>query len=287
MDSAFLERFGIRQPAGSVIAGGDATIYSDFRITEGGFGRILLINRGLNDYRLGRMVRRIYEIETYRAMALLGLPLALETGAALPQLDARLIDLSKGTVNSSKTDPRGRLDQLSDLSFELSRAIAKTSHRFGATRAYADIVEDRIRDLRETHVPGLQRYGIFLNRRFGPAIRTCAATERRLDRLAANVAHLVGLLQTKIQVELQEQNVQSLKGMEARTASQVKIQKAVEGLSVIAITYYAASLIKLSLEALEYSHIVQTKSWMLVALPLTLFASASAIFLVRRALKSE
>lgn len=285
-DSAALaQRYGLRQPVASVVGGGDATIYSDFRIAADGFGRILLVNRGLNAYRLGRMVRRLYEIETYRAMALLGLPLAREASAALPGYDERLISLSEQSVGSSHTDPRELLDRLAELSSELSRAIARVSHRFGATRAYAEIVEERIQELRETHVPGFQRFGVFIERRFRPAVRTCAATERRLDKLAANVAQLVRLLQTRVQVALQEQNGQRLQGMEARTATQIKIQKAVEGLSIIAITYYAASLVKLSLEALDHSEIISTKSWMLVALPMTLFASVAAVLMVRRALK--
>lgn len=284
-DTAVPERFGLRQPVASVVGGGDATIYSDFRIAADGFGRILLVNRRLNAYRLGRMARRLYEIETYRAMALLGLPLAREAGAALPRYDERLIALSDQIVGSSHTDSRELLDRLAELSSELSRTIARVSHRFGATRAYAEIVEERVRELREAHVPGFQRFGVFIERRFRPAVRTCAATERRLEKLAANVAQLVRLLQTRVQVALQEQNVQRLQGMEARTATQVKIQKAVEGLSIIAITYYAASLVKLSLEALDHSDIVSTKNWMLVALPMTLFATITAVLMVRRALK--
>lgn len=281
-----LVSLGIKQPAASVIGGGDAIIYSNFRIGDDGFGRILLINRGLNEYRLGRMVRRLCEIETYRAMALLGLPLAREIGAILPQLDRRLNMLAHTNIGSTTSDPRVLLDQLSDLASEILGVIARTSHRFGATKAYAEIVNERILELREMHAPGFQRFGVFVNRRFGPAVRTCVATERRLERLAGNVAQLVGLLQTRIQVGLQELNVERLQGMEARTATQIKIQKAVEGLSVIAITYYATSLIKISLEALEYSSVLHTKSWMLVALPLTLFAAVATVFLVRRALRS-
>lgn len=282
IDATALKRFGMRLPAASVVAGGDATIYSDFRIAEDGFGRILLVNRGLNAYRLGRMARRLHEVETYRAMALLGLPLAREVSGELPRFDKRLIALSEESIGSSQGDPRDLLDRLSALSSELSSAIARVSHRFGATRAYAEIVEERIREFRETRLPGFQRFGIFVNRRFDPAVRTCVATERRLDRLASNVDQLVGLLQTRVQVGLQEQNVRRLQGMEARTATQVKIQKAVEGLSIIAVTYYAASLVKLSLDALDHAGIANTKSWMLIALPLTLTATVAVVLTVRR-----
>lgn len=285
VDSAFLARLGMHQPVASTVGSGDATVYSDFRVAADGFGRILLVNRALNAYRLGRMARRLYEIETYRAMALLGLPLARETGAALPGFDQRLISLSEQSVGASQADPHELLDRLSELSSELSRAIARVSHRFGATRAYAEIVGERIRELRETHTEGYQRFGTFIDRRFRPAVRTCAATERRLDKLAANVAQLVSLLQTRVQVSLQEQNVQRLQGMEARTATQIKIQKAVEGLSIIAITYYAASLVKLSLEALDHAGLIHAGSWMLIALPMTLFAAVAAVLMVRRALR--
>jgi uncharacterized membrane-anchored protein len=90
-----------------------------------------------------------------------------------------------------------------------------------------------------------QRLGIFIERRFKPTVRYCAVTEQRLNVLAKSVANLGELLQARVQVEMEEQNAEILKSLNARADAQIKIQRAVEGLSIIAITYYVLSLLKL------------------------------------------
>jgi uncharacterized membrane-anchored protein len=69
--------------------------------------------------------------------------------------------------------------------------------------------------------------------------------EQRLDVLAKSVANLGELLQARVQVEMEEQNAEILKSLNARADAQIKIQRAVEGLSIIAITYYVLSLLTL------------------------------------------
>ena len=48
---------------------------------------MLVQDHGLSPLRLGRVVRRIHEIETYRMMALLALPLARKVQAELAGLE--------------------------------------------------------------------------------------------------------------------------------------------------------------------------------------------------------
>ena len=86
---------------------------------------------------------------------------------------------------------------------------------------------------------------MFIERRFKPTVRYCAATEQRTEQLAKNVANPGDLLQARVQVEMEEQNAEILRSLNARADAQVKIQRAVEGLSIIAITYYLLNLFKL------------------------------------------
>jgi uncharacterized membrane-anchored protein len=130
------------------------------------------------------------------------------------------------------------------------RCSATCRPRFSATAAYAQIVFERIGELRESHVGGSQRLGVFIERRFRPSVRYCAATEQRLDRLAGGIANLGELLQAKAQVEVEEQNSKILESLNARSNTQLKIQKAVEGFSLIAISYYLIGLLKMTLEGL-------------------------------------
>ncbi|MDN3558183.1 DUF3422 domain-containing protein [Halomonas maura] len=244
------EACGFRDPAGSRIGGGDATVWSDFRLDAQGVNRLLIVNRALNDFRLGRMARRLLEIETYRMMASLALPQAKRLGSELAGFEAELGELSDRNAEDGSEGPRPLLAAIASLSARLERSGARSRHRFSATEAYARIVFTRVEELRETRVGDCQRLGVFLMRRFLPTVRYCAAVDRRQEQLATNVARLNDLLRTRAQVEIEEQNAEMLKSLNERTSSQLKIQKAVEGLSIIVISYYIFSLIKLALESL-------------------------------------
>ncbi|WP_207882878.1 DUF3422 domain-containing protein [Pseudomonas sp. 30_B] len=243
--------YGFKDPAGSTIGGGDAVVWSDFRLSEDGMNRILLVNRGLNAYRLGRMVRRLLEIETYRMMASLTLPAAKAVHAEMKTCDQELTVLSEQNAVAASSEVRRILDDIATLSARIVRLTARYRLRFSAAEAYSQIVFERIAELRESHVGDSQRLGIFIERRFRPTVRYCAVTYQRLERLGDSVAHLGELLQARVQVEVEEQNSAILKSLNTRATAQIKIQKAVEGLSIIAISYYLLSLFKLLYEGLR------------------------------------
>ncbi|WP_286918824.1 DUF3422 domain-containing protein [Pseudomonas sp. UBA6753] len=240
-----LPHYGFKDPCGSCVGGGDAVVWSDFRLTEDGTNRFLFINRRLNAYRQGRMIRRLLEIETYRMMASLTLTTAKDLSQDLDAFDKTLVSLSERSAGIDGHDSKGLLEAIAHLSRQVVSRTVKTRHRFGATQAYAQLVFERLGELRESHVGDCQRLGVFIERRFKPTVRYCAATEQRLEQLAKNVANLGDLLQARVQVEMEEQNAEILRSLNARADAQVKIQRAVEGLSIIAITYYLLNLFKL------------------------------------------
>ncbi|HDS1733473.1 DUF3422 domain-containing protein [Pseudomonas sp. BP8] len=237
--------YGFKDPCGSCVGGGDAAVWSDFRLSADGANHFLFVNYRLNAYRQGRMIRRLLEIETYRMMASLSLHTAKKLSRELDEFDKVLVNLSERSAQSNGGDSKGLLDAIAHLSRQVVSRTVTTRHRFGATQAYAQLVFERLGELRESHVGDCQRLGIFIERRFKPTIRYCAATEQRLEQMAKNVANLGDLLQARVQVEMEEQNAEILRGLNARADAQVKIQRAVEGLSIIAIAYYLLNLFKL------------------------------------------
>ncbi|MGR4066844.1 DUF3422 domain-containing protein [Billgrantia sp. C5P2] len=245
------EAYGFNDPAGSQVGGGDATVWSDFYLDGAGFNRLLMLNHGLNAFRLGRMVRRLLEIETYRMMASLSLPLAKELALELEDYEVELGELSDRNAEQEEANPRPLLTALSQLSARLERSGARSRQRFSATDAYARIVFSRIEELREARVDHCPRLGTFILRRFRPTVHYCAAIHERQESLAESAARLNDLLRTRAQVEIEEQNMSILNSLDERASSQLKIQKAVEGLSIIVISYYVFSLFKLGLESLE------------------------------------
>ncbi|MBO9126230.1 MULTISPECIES: DUF3422 domain-containing protein [Rhizobium/Agrobacterium group] len=280
------------QPADDFVAskvgGGDAEVCSNFQLSESGFVELHFFNRKLNAYRTGRMVRRLLEIETYRMMALLAVPVTRETLEKIVQFDARVDHLITHMQTSAKVD-KALLSDVTKLSSDVLNYSSNARTRFGATKAYADIVNRRLVEIREERVEQRQRISTFIERRFLPAVQSASAAERRLAELGERVALAGDLLRTTVQVQLEDQNASLLASVEERTRVQVHIQQAVEGFSVIAIAYYVIGLIKICLEAaVELGlnpHLAKLS--ILFALPMIVLLLSGIIRRVRRAITAK
>ena len=134
------------------------------------------------------------------------------------------------------------MERLLRVASELENLRAKSSFRFGATSAYEAIVLDRIAAMREQRFMGRQTFQEFMTRRFDPAMRTVKSTEARLAELASRAARTGNLLRTRVDVERQSQNQALLARMDRRADLQLRLQHTVEGLSVVANSYYAVNL---------------------------------------------
>ncbi len=219
-----------------------AVVAGDFRIDGAGHQRFaVFVSPDVGRRRVGRVVQRLCEIETYKSMSMLGFSRARKLSGLLGDLDGRLTalmgDMSEGRVPAEQT-----LASLLSISAELETLAAQSSFRFGATGAYDAIVNQRIDVLRETRFLGRQTFGEFMMRRFEPAMRTVKSTERRLETMADRAIRAGDLLRTRVDVERSAQNQKLLESMDSRADMQLRLQHTVEGLSVVAISYYAVSL---------------------------------------------
>ena len=70
---------------GEIGGTGAGVAFTDFQIDREGFVRFLVLDRHLVPRQAGRMLQRLFEIESYRVMALLALPVAR---AYVPQIIA-------------------------------------------------------------------------------------------------------------------------------------------------------------------------------------------------------
>jgi uncharacterized membrane-anchored protein len=133
---------------------------------------------------------------------------------------------------------------LTALAAELEAGAAASLFRFGASRAYNEIVHLRLQTIGERKVEGLPTWSSFLARRMAPAMRTCVTTEERQANLSEKLARAANLLRTRVDVEIEQQNRDLLRSMNERTRLQLRLrlQTTVEGLSVAAISYYVVGL---------------------------------------------
>jgi uncharacterized membrane-anchored protein len=146
-----------------------------------------------------------------------------------------------------KQHARGEADrmlaEITTLAAELEANAALSLYRFGASRAYHNIVLERVAMLAEKAVPGNETLGAFLQRRLAPAMRTCQSVEERQLNLSRKLARATALLRSWIDVDLQKFNTEILASMDKRAHLQLRLQQTVEGLSVAAISYYVIGLI--------------------------------------------
>ena len=73
-------------------------------------------------------------------------------------------------------------------------------------------------------------------------MQTVKSTELRLTAMTDRATRAGNLLRTHVDVELLAQNQSLLESMDKRADLQLRLQKTVEDLSVVAISYYSVSL---------------------------------------------
>ncbi|KQI72904.1 hypothetical protein AN191_03010 [Loktanella sp. 5RATIMAR09] len=221
----------------------DLVVAGDFRIDHAGHTRFAVFARpDVGNRRVGRVVQRLCEIETYKSMSMLGLSRARELGPRMAAFDEKLTGLLED-MRGSDGDPAKVLQSLLEVSAEIENTIAQTSFRFGATVAYEKIVNQRIEVLREARFEGRQTFSEFMMRRFDPAMRTVNSTKERLNAMSDRALRAGDLLRTRVDVERSAQNQELLTSMDKRADLQLRLQRTVEGLSVVAISYYAVNLV--------------------------------------------
>ncbi len=94
------------------------------------------------------------------------------------------------------------------------------------------------------------------------------------------IARASDLLRTRINLTLQEQNRALLATMNRRSKLQFRLQETVEGLSVVAISYYLVGLIKYLLEGVPLTRWGLNKGTVLaVSIP---FVLGGVLWLTRR-----
>ncbi len=269
--------------AGSrVMQGGE--FWLDFVVQADGFSRFVIRDVDMQAQQAGRLAQRILEIETYRMMALLGLPFAQRATPQLNLIENALVDLARAMVAADHAlNPQSRdqesdseqhlLEKITHLAARIEKLSLDNNYRFAASKAYIGLVHARIEELREQRIEGLPMVAEFMDRRLTPAMNTCDAVANRQEALARRIANTNDLLRTRVGIVQEMQNRQILQSLNARAAQQLHLQQAVEGLSVAAISYYVIGLFGYPAKAVkEFGWIAHTETAIGIAVPIVLGA---------------
>ena len=235
------------QTSSSTVADGHARIWADCRIHEDGYTRILVVDHGMHADRRARLVQRLLEIEDYRMLAMLGFVPARSVLTSLQgmewQLQNLMTEVADSQTDSDQRSSEKTLHQLLSLAAQVQQHSTDHTFRFDASRAYFALVNKRTRELREERIQGYQRLGYFLDRRLAPAMQTMEAVRGRLETLSDHIDRSAALIRTRVDLSLQRKSSHLLRSMNRRSAQQLRLQQTVEGLSLVAISYYSLGIV--------------------------------------------
>ncbi len=232
---------------GNVVAGArvmaGAEAWSDFLVQPDGVGRFLLRDVSLREFQAGRLTQRVLEIDTYRMMALLALPVAQQCQPAISAAEADLAVISRELAEvASPDEEQSLLERLTLLSATIEAMVEDNNYRFSAAEAYFNIVRARLQELREERIEGAPTFGEFMERRLVPAIDFCASVRRRQGELVERLSRADSLLRTRVTMTQERNNAAILASLNQRAAVQLRLQQTVEGFSTVAISYYLIGL---------------------------------------------
>jgi uncharacterized membrane-anchored protein len=285
-DKLSKDNFGGNPLVGAEVAGGLGRAYADFRIHADGFGRLLIFDHAMTPRQRGRIVQRLLEIDTYRVLALLTLPVARNLMPVLGGFETELSKITTTMSGAHEADEPQLLDRLTLLHADVVREHTGSQFRFSAARAYADLVTLRISELREDRIEGLQMFSEFTERRLSPAMRTCEAVAARLSITSERVARATQLLSTRVGISREKQNQALLESMDNRAKLQLRLQETVEGLSIAAITYYIVGLVGYAAKGAKSVGVLPVNPDLVTALaiPVVLLAVAIGVRRVRKSI---
>lgn len=261
-------------------------LMTNLRIGSDGFERMLVLaSPQTSENRSGRIAQRLLELETYRIMSLLSLPVAKKLSAKLAQTEIQLVEITKRLEKKIDSD-EVLLNDLAGLSAEVESITAENSYRFSAAVAYDGIVRERISEMREQPLSGIQTVGEFMQRRLAPAMATVNATSERLASLAQRLSRASALLRTRVDIATEAHNQELLEKLTKGQALQLRLQSTVEGLSIAAISYYVVSLILYLGKAMEGAGVnINPEMLAGFSTPVVLFVSWKLIQRIHRSLK--
>ncbi len=274
---------------GGPVADGRASLYTSLQLDADGDTRFVIIDHSMAEGGVGRLLQRVIESESYRLQAMSALPLARQTmntiSAIESELEPLMVELT-GEVN--QIDHPALLTRLSTMAARVERLAADSSYRFAAARAYSTIAEQRLRELREERPQTQPRYSVFVLRSLTPGMRTCEAAERRIDELAQRISRAINLLNSMVDMIQTRQSIQMMEAMGRNARMQLRLQEAVEGFSIFAISYYTLGLLGYGLEAINKAgYPIETKLVTGMAAPAVLLLVWANTRWIRRRMTNE
>lgn len=127
--------------AGSLVHLGATQVGTDFAIHADGYSR-MLVQPGaeVSPARLGRLVQRLLEMETYRMMALLAMPAARHAVAVLGKAEQELAELAQAIRQADRQSEPALLDRLTRVRSKLLTRETRSDRAFCRRAAHSQVL---------------------------------------------------------------------------------------------------------------------------------------------------
>jgi len=239
-------------------------IYDKYKIAAGfeveGTGKDTFVISS-EDQMLDKIVEEIVALETNYQL------LSVERQRYILAMDK--LDILESTIvsqmriismNLPKSLPealKGWLHGLSNNFGDISGIAEESRHRMNDTLLKRDVIRRIFKDWGESdggfNYPALSRFYLEKADTLGDQYQRLFI---RIDGIRREMADLITILRTKIDLILQEQSLELQRSMDETTKTQMMMQHTVEGLSVIVLSYYTIHLFGFVFESLEASHVI-------------------------------
>lgn len=284
------------QVYGSRIFGHDISVMTTFTPDDYQRERYLVMSPSLDVLlnQLARTIDTLVAIENYTHLILLPLQAFAQSIDQVHQFEQRHL-YQRGLITTEIEASRPEklqhwLTVLTQDFMKVSRLAESMRFRLSASVPYDRIIRSNLVSLQEHTIPGCRQISEYVD---GKTIGVADGYQQLVKRINALVNDFQGsiaVIRTKVELQLQEQNLalqdqnlQLLRSMDKTTRSQAILQRTVEGLSVIVISYYLSGLGSYVFKALEQIGWISSASVASgVFVPITLGLSILLILIGRK-----
>ena len=242
---------------GGRIYGNDISVITSFVEDKNQRERYLVFSPSADSLlqHLSQVIDGITTLENYTHLILRPLPTFSQAIDEIHEFERHHL-MQKGKISEQlPTSTSTVLDQwmtgLTDDYVEVSRLAEAMRYQLSAAVPYESIIRVTIQAIKEQPLSPFRPISEYVLGRITGVADGYQQLMRRIDAMNAAIEGTMSIIRARIELLLEQQNLALLASMDQTTKRQAILQRTIEGLSFIVISYYVTSLAKYIFEAFQ------------------------------------
>ncbi|MFQ5508563.1 MAG: DUF3422 family protein [Leptospirillia bacterium] len=282
------ERIVCRNRFGAHVLGGELSVYTNYEPSKGRERYVVCGTPGAVADHGAYAVANIGRIENYYHLIMLPRTEVRSTVQEVHGMERALASRMEAVTHGIERAGAEQMELwLKGLTVELTRVVAlsgRFNHVLSGTYPYQDRVREGFAAWKEQPVEGFDSLSNLVLERTVGVVNEYRAFLARLNGMEREIADVVAILRTRVEMSMEAQNTELLKNLDTRSAIQLRLQEMAEGLSVIVISYYSTSLSGYVFKALEKEHLIGESATLYTAMFIPV-AVIGAFLVTRRGMR--